>query len=168
MEMGNELNFCRRARYCSAMRRLLTILLFFVSFALHAADTGTVVKVLPFSLDMQGQIAKSPSLFDRDAYQAYLRVHTNEVSGVRYDVLWSADKSDAGNLKIRVELRGAGEGGLPKSKTLEAEVTPGTFGDWTEIKFTGDDYKNFGSITAWRATLWSGTDLMDEQKSFLW
>jgi len=47
-----------------------------------AADavTGKVVKVLPFFLDAQGRIAKSPSLFDRDVYQAYLREHTNEVS----------------------------------------------------------------------------------------
>jgi len=60
-----------------------------------AADavTGKVVKVLPFFLDAQGRIAKSPSLFDRDVYQAYLREHTNEVSGVRFDVLWKAGKS---------------------------------------------------------------------------
>jgi len=35
------------------------------------AVTGQVVKVLPFLMDQQGRIAVSPSLFDRDAYQAF-------------------------------------------------------------------------------------------------
>ena len=39
-------------------------------------------------------IAKSPSLFDRDAYQAYLREHTNEVSAMRFDIQWQAAKAD--------------------------------------------------------------------------
>ena len=37
------------------------------------AVTGRVVKVLPLLLDLKGQDAISPSLYDRDAYQAYLR-----------------------------------------------------------------------------------------------
>ena len=150
------------------MRRLITILAVFVSFASFAAVTGEVVKVLPFLLDAHGQIAKSPSLFDRDAYQAYLREHTNEISGVRYDILWKADKSTGEKLKLRVELRGVGDAGTPKSKVLEADVVPGTFSSWAEIKFDGDDYKNFGAIVAWRATLWNGTEQVSEQKSFLW
>ena len=39
----------------------------------------------------------SPSLFDRDAYQAYLRQHTNEISAIRFDVLWSAAHADNAN-----------------------------------------------------------------------
>jgi len=147
------------------MRRLLTILLLTVTFASVAADAGKLVKVLPFLID---QIAKSPSLFDRDAYQAYLRIHTNDVSGIRYDVLWKAGPSAVDDLKLRVELHGVGEASLPKLKTLEADLAPGKSGAWTQMKFDGDEYKNFGSIIAWRATLWSGTNLVDEQKSFLW
>jgi len=150
------------------MRRLLTILLLSYSFASLAADAGRVVKVLPFLIDQEGHIAKSPSLFDRDAYQAYLREHTNDVSGIRYDVQWQAGDSVGGKLTLRIELHGSGEASLPKAKTLETELAPGKAGAWTELAFTGDDYKNFGSITAWRATLWSGTNLVDEQKSFLW
>jgi hypothetical protein len=150
------------------MRRLLTVLSLFVAMAAFAAGTGKVVKVLPFLVDVQGRIAKSPSLFDRDAYQAYLRIHTNEVSGIRYDVLWKAKDTEGGKLKVRVELRGTLADTLPKSKVLEAEIAPGNSGEWTEIKFTGDDYRNFGPIVAWRATLWSGADQVGEQKSFLW
>ena len=149
------------------MRRILIALLLCCSPALFAADavTGKVVKVLPFLMDTKGHIAKSPSLFDRDAYQSYLRKHTNEVSGIRYDVQCSADSK----LKLRLELRGVGERSVPKMKTLEAEVAAGSaFNNWTEIKFTGDDYFQFGHIVAWRATLWDGDKQVGEQKSFLW
>ena len=148
------------------MRRILITLLLCVAPALFATEaaTGKLVKVLPFFLDTQGRIAKSPSLFDRDAYQAYLRTHTNEISGLRYDVQCSADEK----LKLRLELRGVGEGGKPKVKILESEVATGSFNNWTEIKLTGDDYKNFGTVLAWRTTLWNGDKQLGEQKSFLW
>ena len=46
------------------------------------AATGRVLKVLPFYLDAQGRDALSPSLFDRDAYQAQLRAGTNAIAGI--------------------------------------------------------------------------------------
>ena len=148
------------------MRRILITLLLCCSPALFAAETapGQLVKVLPFFLDTQGRIAKSPSLFDRDAYQAYLRTHTNEISGLRYDVQCNADEK----LKLRLELRGVGADSKPKIKILEAAVATGSLNNWTEIKLTGDDYKNFGAVLAWRATLWSSDKQLSEQKSFLW
>jgi hypothetical protein len=141
-----------------------------LAFVARAGEeiSGKVIKVLPFYLDQQGQIAKSPSLYDRDAYQAELREHTNLVSGIRYDVLWSADNAKDTKLKLRVELRGVDAGNLPKFKTLETEVTPGYFRKWTELPLTGDEYKAFGGVSAWRATLWDGDRQLDEQKSFLW
>src|SRR5665213_1407177 len=143
------------------MRRILIALLLLGSFTAFAADavTGKVVKVLPFFLDMQGRDAKSPSLFDRDAYQFYLRNHTNEISAVRYDVLWKAAKSADEKLKLRVELHGVGETGLPKIKIFETEVTPKTFGRCTTFTLGGDELKNFGAVVAWRATLWNGGQL---------
>lgn len=136
----------------------------------RAADeiSGRVIKVLPFLLDQQGQIAKSPSLFDRDAYQAELATHTNLVSGIRYDVQWSAKNAGDAKLKLRLELRGLDGANLPRLKTLEAEAKPGYFGSWTEFPITGEEYKQLGSVTAWRATLWDGDKLIGEQKSFLW
>lgn len=145
------------------MRVILLSLIFLGSFtAVHAADH--VVKVLPLLLDTQGRIAKSPSLFERDAYQAYLRQHTNEISGQRYDVQCATGK----NLKLRLELRGVGEKNLPKIKTIEADVAAGVIENWTKISLTGEDYKSFGAITAWRATLWDGETQLSEKKSFLW
>lgn len=152
------------------MRRFLTISIFFTALiaASAAGVSGRVIKVLPLYLDLQGHDAISPSLFDRDAYQFYLRQHTNEISAIRFDVLWKASRGKNSKLKLRVELRGVGESGLPKQTTLEKDVKPGIFRRWSSLKFGGDDFKNFGSIVAWRVTLWSGGELLGEQKSFLW
>lgn len=132
------------------------------------AMTGRVIKVLPLFLDRQGHDAVSPSLFNRDAYQAYLRQHTNEISAVRFDVLWKATNAKGAKLKLRAELRGVGEHGLPRRTVLETEVTPAYFRSWTPLRLEGDQLKNFGSLVAFRVTLWNGDQLIAEQKSFLW
>jgi hypothetical protein len=132
------------------------------------AMTGRIVKVLPLFLNQQGQDAISPSLYDRDAYQVFLRAHTNEISAIRFDVLWSTSNADKTNLTMRLELRGIGPGAVPRQTTLEQAVTPHYFRHWTSLPLAGDDYKNFGEVVAWRATLWSGPQLLNEQKSFLW
>lgn len=152
--------------------RALMILLALLGFAadVHAGEavTGRIEKVLPFLLDRQGRDSLSPSLFDRDAYQAHLREHTNEVSAVRIDVLWKATKAPDEKIKITVELRGVGTNSVPRMTMLETSVTPGRFRKWTEIPLAGYDYKNFGVVVAWRVTLWNGDQKLGEQKSFLW
>ena len=152
--------------------RALLILLATLGFAAAApaadAVTGRVVKVLPMLLDQQGRDSLSPSLFDRDAYQARLRERTNLVSGVRFDVLWKATKAPDEKIKIAVALRGIGTNSVPKLMTLETNVVPCRFRRWTEIPLTGAAYKNFGTVVAWRVTLWNGEQKLGEQKSFLW
>jgi hypothetical protein len=157
------------------MRRLLMTLFLlgslsaaFASDAVPAAQSGHIVKVLPFLLDLKGHDSISPSLFDRDAYQAYLAIHTNEISAVRFDVLWSASNTGNAELKLHLELRGYDTNSLPRQMTLEQTVTPHFSRHWTSLMLNGDDYKNFGDATAWRATLWSGDQMVGEQKSFLW
>lgn len=153
------------------MRRFLTCLLFAGILSSALADdaiSGRVVKVLPMFLDLKGHDAISPSLFDRDAYQVYLRQHTNEISAVSFDVLWKASNAVGEKLKLRVELRGIGAGGMPKQTALEQTVAPKFFRSWTSLKLEGADYKNFGEVVAWRATLWDGDRLLGEQQSFLW
>jgi hypothetical protein len=153
------------------MRGFLTTLLLLGSLAAaDAADvlSGHIVKVLPLFLNLKGQDAVSPSLYDRDAYQVYLRSHTNEISAIRYDVLWSTSKTDETKLTLRLELRGVGPGGVPRQTTLEQTVTPHYFRHWTSLPLVGSDYKIFGEVVAWRATLWSGPQMLSEQKSFLW
>lgn len=159
------------------MRRafVLLFLLFSLLLSASASETnsqpvsaGKVIKVLPHFLDAQGRHTKSPSLYDRDAYQAWLRQHPQECSGIRYDVQWKAQTTTA-KLKLRLELRGIAQGNLPRQKTIESEVNPGGgSSQWSGVALTGDDYKAFGEITAWRVTLWDGEKLLGEQKSFLW
>jgi len=133
-----------------------------------AAPTGRVVKVLPLFLDVHGHDSLSPSLFERDAYQALLRRETNAIFGVRVDVLWRARNPGDQKLTLRAELRGIGPEGYPRLTVLETPVTGGFFRQWASLTLNGQAWKNFGSLVAWRVTLWDGKRLLGEQKSFLW
>jgi hypothetical protein len=119
-------------------------------------------------MDTNGAVATTPSLFDRDAYQAWLMEHTNEVSGIRFDVCWKARHADRQTLKLRVELRGVGAGGMPTEAVLEQTVTPKIFHHWISLTLAGQSYKKLRTLAAWRATLWNGQQEISEQKSFLW
>ncbi len=58
------------------MRRSLNIILSALLLATAWSATAApakVIKVLPHFLDQKGRHALSPSLYDRDAYQAHLR-----------------------------------------------------------------------------------------------
>src|SRR5580704_435510 len=96
------------------LRVILSVLLLLAFTAGLRAEpvsqvTGRVAKVLPLFMDLQGNVAPSPSLYDRDAYQYILQQsRTNAVSGIRFDVCWSAHKASGLNLKIRLELQGIG------------------------------------------------------------
>ncbi len=130
--------------------------------------SGRVIKLLPFLLDNQGRDAISPSLFDRDAYQQYLHEHPGKITAVRFDVQWKAVKAPDEQLRLRVEVRGVGPDGSPSLKTFESPVVAGFFSHWTKFSLDGDAYRKFGSVVAWRATLWNGDQLLGEEKSFLW
>lgn len=111
----------------------------------------------------------SPSLFDRDAYQAYLRNYPEEVSGIRYDVLWKAKRGANQKLTVRIELRGMYDEQTPRTKTIETTLEGrDSIRRWTGLELSGEDYTRFGKITAWRATLWCNGEMLDEYKSFLW
>jgi len=151
------------------MRRLLAVILLTVGFVTvsHAAD-GHVYKVLPQFLDKEGRHATSPSLYDRDAYQNMLLHNPSKRGGIRYAIEWKGS-SKSKQLKLRVELRGVSEGDVPNQKVLELPVEQHSwFSHWAYLTLDGEDYKSFGNVTAWRATLWDGDKLLGEQKSFLW
>ena len=153
------------------MRRPILIFAFcFMVCAAASAATGKVIKVLPQFLDLKGRHAISPSLYDRDAYQAYLRqTSTTNVSGMRFAVQWKASGASADSLKLRVEIRGITHGERPPIVVLEQPAKPGFwFNHWASLPLTGDDYKKIGEVIAWRATLWDGDKVIGEQKSFLW
>lgn len=154
------------------MRRWLICLCLLSGLAVACparAATGRIVKVLPAYLDTKGRNSISPSLYDRDAYQVRLRENPGLRSGMRFYVRWKGKGPSAGPLKVRLELRGIAEGNLPRQLVLEQSVPPtGWLGRWTGLTLAGAEYKEFGHVTAWRATLWQGDLLLSEQKSFLW
>ena len=162
-------------RYPPPMQRTFMVLVLLISLGMaretwaeDAATKGQVLKVLPLLLNLQGHDALSPSLFDRDAYQFYLLQHTNEISGVRYDVEWKAAGVTTKYVDVIVELRAVAGDGSPKLKILAQAERPHHFGHWTSLYLNGADYKNLGSVVAWRASLWSGDQLLGQQQSFLW
>ncbi len=150
------------------MRRAsgLVAVLLFLGAAFAQAGGGKVLKVLPHFLDKDGKHSLSPSLYERDAYQAHLRKNPAEISALRFDVNWSADGKPA-NLRIRVEARGAKPGTQPKM--IEAAVKPGWGGSaWSVVTLDKEAYQQLGGVSAWRVTLWDGEMMLAEQKSFLW
>jgi hypothetical protein len=139
-----------------------------VMLPLRAAE-GRVIKVLPHFLDTNLIHTLGPSLYERDAYQAYLRLHPEKRSGIRFDVQWKTRSPVFGTLKLRVELRGIAQANLPRQTVLERNVDPSKwFSRWTSLQLIGHEYQDFGEVTAWRVTLWKDNELLSEQKSFLW
>ncbi len=144
---------------------LLAVLLFLSAAFTHAGE-GKVLKVLPHFLDREGRHTRSPSLYERDAYQAHLRKHPEEIAALRFDVNWSAGGKPA-SLRLRVEARGGKAAAQPK--VVETTVKPGWTGSaWSALALDKDAYQQLGGVTAWRVTLWDGEQMLAEQKSFLW
>ncbi|MCU0771674.1 MAG: hypothetical protein MUE94_07900 [Verrucomicrobia bacterium] len=130
---------------------------------------GRIKKVLPHLFDARSQHTVSPSLFDRDAYQALLRGHPERVTGIGYDVRWTARYAGERPLTVRLELLGIYEGKVPRQRLIEQTFSGrSSWRQWTRLELRGADYKEFGKITAWRVTLWAGDEMLDEYKSFLW
>ncbi len=152
------------------MRFFAAILIFVgAAVAVNASDaSGRIVKVLPLYLDLNGHDAISPSLFDRDAYQAELREQATNVSAIRFDILWKTSATKNAPLKLRAELRGVTTNGFPRQTVLETNIAPHFFRHWTSLKLEHDELNNFGSLVAWRVTILNGDKILAEQKSFLW
>ena len=153
------------------MRRLFALLFFcgvLLTPSARAAE-GQVMKVLPQFLDQKGQASLTPSLYDRDAYQAYLRKNPAKRSTLRFAVQWKAKTPESELLRLRVEIIGAAKTEAPKQTSIELPVRQHHwFSHWAYINLSKEQFKDLGAVTAWRVTLWDGDKLMSEQKSFLW
>lgn len=151
---------------------LLGVLLGLSMSSVAAADRPTVrmVKVLPQLLDKELRVALSPSLYERDAYQAQLRKNPSEQGGLRFDVQWKS--SSTNRFKVRIEIRGnkvVDRLQIRTSAVLEDTVKyTGFFSTWSQLSITGEAHTRLGELSAWRATMWDGDRLVAEQKSFLW
>ena len=149
------------------MVRLLLFLGLTLATSVAAAEVR-INKVLPHLLDSKGRVALSPSLYERDAYQAHLRQHLAEVSGMRFDVNWKAPLKGTNNVTMRIELRMAHRpDGTPL--VLETPVRIPRWGSrWTAVTFDGDSFRREGPVIAWRVTLWQAGQERAVKQSFLW
>lgn len=152
---------------CKRARVWFLLLFGCFCFTAQAAD-ARILKVLPHYMDHEGRISLSPSLYERDAYQDVLRHHPEQRSAMRFDINWKAKRARGQRPLLRIELRSS-NGEASKPLVLEQAVRPHhVFSTWSSLVLKGEDYEKFGQLLAWRATLWQGTELLAEQKSFLW
>jgi hypothetical protein len=134
---------------------------------LEAAD-AKIIKVLPHYLDLDGRHSLSPSLYERDAYQAILRKSPDQRSALRFDVQWKAKGVQPKDLKLRLELR-TSKNFLLKPLIVDQPVQKRRWwSSWSSVSVSGNEFKEMGDLLAWRATLWEGERMLAEQKSFLW
>jgi hypothetical protein len=130
------------------------------------AASAKINKVLPHLVDREGRHTLSPSLYERDAYQAHLRNHREEIGGLRFDVRWSVPRELAEGLRLRLELRGSGQ---PEVMILERPVQrPPWYDRWSSVLLDEEAFERLGRLTAWRVSLWRGPQMIAEQRSFLW
>ena len=139
------------------------LLLLGVISTTDAARPGKISKVLPHWLDLQGRHTLSPSLLERDAYQAKLRADRTLCSGIRFDVKWA--KNTSGTVKLQLELRVTGKA---KPIVRELAVKPSRHGGWDAVTLEGDAFMAIGKIIAWRVRLLDGDIELAERRSFLW
>ncbi len=140
----------------------------FATLPLAQAAPDKIIKVLPHYLDLKGKHALSPSLFERDAYQAMLRRNPALRSGLQFDIHWKARKSPGRTLQLRLELVTTER---PKGDpfTVDLTVDPtGKFSRWKRVKFEKALADQLGEIVAWRLSLREGDKVLSEQRSFLW
>lgn len=132
------------------------------------ATPGRILKVLPHRMDREGRVALSPSLYERDAYQAELRGKPELCGGLRFDVQWRAQQVGTNALRLRIELL-TSTSSRTQPVVIESPVKATTGRSrWSKIELRDEAYRQAGKVIAWRATLWAGDTQLAERKSFLW
>lgn len=146
----------------------LLVFLFAVCLALSAeASRAKAIKVFRFLVDAEGRHALSPSLLDRDAYQAHLREHPAKISGLRFVIRWK--RQSKAQPSIRVEVRhGNGNTIGEFSKIAPVKVRKTRRSQWHQITISGGEYARLGKVIAWRVSLWDGETMLAQEESFLW
>ncbi len=147
---------------------LFTVALFILGMANTCSAASKISKVLPHLLDNQGRHTLSPSLLERDAYQAQLRSNPDQCSGIRFDVKWSKGnhKTKTGSLlKIQLELQTSAS---IKPIVLAQSIKLNRNGGWDALNLDGESYKAAGKIIGWRILLLEDDKILAERRSFLW
>ncbi|MCL4179094.1 MAG: hypothetical protein KJ072_15300 [Verrucomicrobia bacterium] len=168
--VGSISDMCGKARCgrwsCGWLGTLVLVVWWLGAGMAVEAASAKISKVLPHLVDREGRHTLSPSLYERDAYQARLREQPGEVGGLRFDVRWSVSRDLAEGLRLRIELRGTGEAEVIQ---FERPVERRPWYDrWSEVRLDDATYARLGRLIAWRVSLWRGPQMIAEQRSFLW
>lgn len=137
----------------------------------NVADTGGKIwKVKYYKLAnlMQPIPAADPSIpFEREyhLYGAITNKQREARQGNYYAIMWKVtDRTQP--VKVRFEYRQQGTGLAVKTKELDIPVVDRS--NVTRFEVIGDEYANNGPVTAWRASLVRGKQVLAEAKSYLW
>ncbi len=152
--------------------RAILLIVALLSFTVLPCFSFEITKVIPQFKDQKGRVALSPSLFERDAYQASLRRDPTKTSGMIFRVhVRRLGASKQSNLPppelLRLEVRGKDT--TKAATTVDLKLAPEVAKrNWHFINLGRADFEKLGSVTAWRVSLWREGKLISSQTSFLW
>jgi hypothetical protein len=149
------------------MRAILVLLLVLLGSAGPVEAAGSKIKkVLIHFIDREGRHTDAPSLYERDAYQAYLRSHKDHRSGLQAAINWRGLLKHS--LTLRIQMRGMKDDKETKAEVSQTIIPHSGWARWDKLTLRGEEYEKFGELIAWRVTVWDGEQLLAEQNSYLW
>ena len=151
------------------MRWLAILLPLLVSVAEESVGAARILKVLRHCLDTEGRHTLSPSLLDRDAYQAHLQRHPDRIGGMAFDVQWKRKEGIGDEAVLRLQVRHGSGTRVEEFSRDHPLLSEGRRRvRWQRLAVTGDEYREWGRIIAWQITLRNGDEVLSRQRSFLW
>ncbi|MBQ7590807.1 MAG: hypothetical protein IJU47_09030 [Verrucomicrobia bacterium] len=150
------------------MRLKLSILLTFLLVFSVQAGSVKIFKVLPHYLDKDGHNTLSPSLFERDRYQALLRLDQTKCSTIRFDVQWRNTLKNFDDLSITVEMRGTKTNSPTISFSEKISSRKSIWSHWTKIRIPEESFRELEGLEAWRVLIKDGDEILKEERSFMW
>ena len=122
-----------------------------------------------FYLDPNARIESADEMVRFESrYRLYGAISEEEMSareGHYYSFPWTTTDT-ASAAALLFEYRQANTGALVHSLRVPLEKVRRK--NVAHIEIVGEPFELNGKVTAWRATLWDGDTLVDEQTSFLW
>ncbi len=150
------------------MRLKLSILLTFLLVFSVQAGSVKIFKVLPHYLDKDGHNTLSPSLFERDRYQALLRLDQTKCLTIRFDVQWRNTLKNFDDLSITVEMRGPKTNSPTISFSEKISSRKSIWSHWTKIRIPEESFRELEGLEAWRVLIKDGDEVLKEERSFMW
>ncbi len=130
---------------------------------------GAITKVKPYHLQpLERPRGIDPAINFERSYRLYGAVTLAdqlEKAGHYYTVSWKADDRTQ-PVTVRFEYRQRDIGLTVKVRETQVDTVKGS--NVSEFSIIGTDYSTDGPITAWRASLVRGKELLASAESFLW